>query len=307
MNPRGRFDAPRVLEVRRSAAAGGRRAQIESGGGLPRSETQSRPGHRLANLLSVWTACGFGAAFPRLLCVACCSLATFSLRAADAAATFDIANKLYEERRFAEAAAAYETILEGGQASPALYFNLGNAWFKSGKIGRALLAYRRAEKLTPRDPDVRANLQFARNQVQGPTLRPARWQRALGDLSLDEWSASIMAGLWLTFVLLSASQLRPGWKSALRTGTVAAGAATLLLLSGLFLARSNGGAANVAVVIAPEVTVRHGPLEQSNESFSARDGAELRVLDQKDDWLQVSDGSRREGWIRRGDVTLDLN
>jgi len=238
------------------------------------------------------------------LCFALWSLSSLHLPAAEATATFDTGNKLYEERKYAEAAALYETILNSGQVSPALYFNLGNAFFKSGKIGRAIVAYRRAEQLTPRDPDVRANLQFARNQVEGPTLRPTRWQHALGSLSLNEWAALSVAGLWLTFVLLAATQLRPALKSSLRNVTAAAGGATLLMAACLFCARSNIGAANIAIVTAREVTVRNGPLEESHEAFSAHDGAELQVLDHKDDWLQVSGGTRRIGWVKRSDVAM---
>lgn len=222
--------------------------------------------------------------------------------AADALNKFETGNKLYEERKFAEAAAAYQGIVDSGQASPALYFNLGNALFKSGQNGRAILAYHRAAQLIPRDPDVRANLQFARNQVEGPTLRPTRWQRALGTLSLNEWAALSVAGLWLTCALLAAAQLGPALKSALRNVTATTGGATLLLSACLFFSLTNSGSANIAVVTAREVTVRNGPLEESHEAFSAHDGAELQVLDQKDDWLQVSDGTRRIGWVKRSEV-----
>src|SRR5204862_132447 len=79
---------------------------------------------------------------------------------------------------FAEAAAAYEKIVAGGRVSSALYFNLGNALFKSGRIGRAIANYRLAEQLAPRDPDIRANLRFARNHVNGVEARlPAWWRR----------------------------------------------------------------------------------------------------------------------------------
>ena len=64
-------------------------------------------------------------------------------RAVDAVAVFETGNKLYEERKFTEAAVAYQTTVDCGQGSPALYFNLGNALFKSGNIGRSILAYRR--------------------------------------------------------------------------------------------------------------------------------------------------------------------
>ena len=85
-------------------------------------------------------------------------------------ARFDTANKLYAQSKFKEAATAYNQLIEEGSISPALYFNLGNAFFKSGQIGRAIGAYRQAEEMSPRDPDVRANLQFARNLVSGPKI-----------------------------------------------------------------------------------------------------------------------------------------
>ena len=98
-------------------------------------------------------------------------------------AQFDAANKLFAQSKFADAATAYEHIIAAGSVSSALYFNLGNAHFKAGQLGRAIAAYRQAEELSPRDPDVRANVQFARNQVQGPRLSMSPWREcwASGD------------------------------------------------------------------------------------------------------------------------------
>jgi tetratricopeptide (TPR) repeat protein len=87
---------------------------------------------------------------------------------------FENANKLYEHGKFAEAAALYTNLVQSGQVSSALYFNLGNAFFKAGQMGRAIGAYRQAEQMTPRDPDLGANLRFARNQVKGPPCSPER-------------------------------------------------------------------------------------------------------------------------------------
>ena len=99
--------------------------------------------------------------------------------AADFSTEFNAANKLYAEGKFAGAAGAYEQILQSKTLSPALYFNYGNAEFKAGNLGRAIAAYRQAAQLAPRDAEVRANLEFARNQVQGPTLRESRWSRIM--------------------------------------------------------------------------------------------------------------------------------
>lgn len=222
--------------------------------------------------------------------------------AADAARLFEAANKLYEEKKFLEAAAGYESILAAGQGSPAIYFNLGNAWFKANQTGHAIAAYRQAQQLTPRDPDVRANLQFARNQVEGPTLKPDRWQRVFGTLSLNEWTGLSVAGVWLTFLLLTLAQWRPVLKPILRTATLFTGGATLILALGLAVALNVNDSGLTVVVVAEQVTVRNGPLEESQTSFTAHDGAELRVVDRKDDWLQVTDGTRRIGWLKRSEV-----
>src|SRR5947208_2144848 len=89
-------------------------------------------------------------------------LVALPLRAVDLSAGFEQANKLYEEGKYAAAVDAYTKLLESGSGSEALYFNRGNALFKLGQVGRAIASYRLAEKISPRDPDLRANLQFAR-------------------------------------------------------------------------------------------------------------------------------------------------
>src|SRR5271170_2968170 len=96
--------------------------------------------------------------------------------AAGVSAEFDAANNLYAEGKFADAAVAYGKILQSGATSPNLLFNYGNAEYKAGHLGRAIAAYRQAEQLAPRDADVRANLEFARNQVQGPAPSTGRWE-----------------------------------------------------------------------------------------------------------------------------------
>ena len=219
------------------------------------------------------------------------------------AAPFEAANKLYEERKFPEAAGGYETILKSGAASPALWFNLGNAYFKSGQIGHAIVAYRRSEQLTPRDPDVKANLRFARNQVQGPTFRAPRWRQVVGGISLNEWSVSTAVGVWLTLLSLAAASLRPDLKPFWLPFAKIFGLLTLIQAAGLATSLA-ANSPDLAVVTAREVTVRNGPLEESASSFTANDGAELLVIDHKDDWLQVTDGNRRVGWLKRSDAAL---
>jgi hypothetical protein len=223
--------------------------------------------------------------------------------AVDISSGFDSANKLYAQGKFAEAAAAYEKLIQSGPVSPAIYFNLGNAFFKAGETGRAIAAYRQAEQLAPRDPEIRANLQFARDQVQGPTHLPGRWRRGLQRLTVNEWTALASAALWLWLLLLATTQARPAWKPALKTWTWLAGVATLvniLCLAAVLSVRST----QTAVVVARDATVRMGPLDESPGAFTVHSGAELAVHDTKDDWLQVSAGERRVGWLKRDHALL---
>jgi len=225
-----------------------------------------------------------------------------SLAATTVEPQFDAANKLYAQNKFAEAAVAYEQIVTIGAISPVLYFNLGNAHFKAGQIGQAIAAYRNAEKLAPRDPDLRANLRFAQNRVQGPTLKSTAGQRWLGQLSLNEWTRLGFLGVWITFALLIARQIKPALIPTLKNWTWFSAAITTVLFICLALALPQNSPGRVAIVTATDATVRNSPLDEAPSSFTAHDGAELRVLDHKDDWLQVTDDAQRFGWLKRSAV-----
>ena len=225
-------------------------------------------------------------------------------QAASSSAVFDAANRLYEEGKFAEAVSAYEKLGQAGQVSAALYFNLGNAYFKSGQIGRAIAAYRTAQQITPRDPDLRANLQFARNQTPSPTLSPSRSQRWLARLTLNEWTMLAAGALWLWLLLLATLQWRPALRPVLRSYAFSLGVVGALLCLCVVAALRETRFTRIAIVVTGEATARYGPLAESPAAFTVHDGAELRVLDQKDDWLQVSAGPRRIGWLRRDQTLL---
>ncbi len=225
----------------------------------------------------------------------CASLHTRA--AGDFPQSFDAANRLYEQGKFSDATSAYETLIQAGSVSPALYFNLGNARFKAAQVGHAIAAYRQAEKLSPRDPDIRANLQFARNQVQGPTLPPGRSARWLASLTLNEWTALTTTAVWLCLLTLTLQQLRPALKSSLKNVALGGGVAAVAL--GIFLTAAWSTATQpTAVVTTHDATLRSGPLEEAQAVIPLHDGAELPVLDTKDNWLLLGIGPR-VGWLKR--------
>ena len=227
-----------------------------------------------------------------------------NLFATDVATDFLSANELYAKGKFADAAALYEKILHSGKESPSLLFNCGNAEFKAGHLGKAVAAYRRAELLAPRNAELRANFTFVRNQVQGATLCESQWQKWIGALSLNEGTLLTVVLFWAVFALLIARQIQPALVPRLRTATRVV--ATLMIFSAavLGLQAANHFHSSVAVVTGPEATARSGPFDDAQSAFTAHDGAELRVLDRHDDWMQVADGAGKTGWMNKKQVEV---
>ena len=213
------------------------------------------------------------------------------------AAVFEDANRLYEQGKYPEAIPLYETLLKAGHRSPGVLFNLGNAYFKNGELGRAILHYRRAQTIAPRDPDVQANLRFARDRVSGSnSIQPGLADRLLRLFTLNEISSVTALLFWVWIGLLCGLRYRPALRPALRLSILFS---CLLCAAGalLLLAAYQNSRQPAAIILGPQATIRLGPLEESHPAFTATDGTELRILALRDAWLQVTDRAGRAGWL----------
>lgn len=226
------------------------------------------------------------------------------LRAADTAADFDQANKLYEEGKFRDAVEAYTKMLTSDNRSTALLFNLGNAQFKAGNIGQAIAAYRQAAELSPRDSDLNANLQFARSRVNGPTLKPGWLHRSVESLTTNEWTLLAIVPVWAWLALLITRQIKPALKNSLRNSTLATGIGSLVTCATLAFVLHHHFKEQTVIVTARDAVARYGPIAESQSAFTASDGAELRLVDVKDDWFQVTDDGKAFGWLKTNAVVL---
>ena len=242
-------------------------------------------------------------------------LAAFSTQAKttfDYTRTLEDANRQYEQGKFTDAAAAYQQLVNLGQASAGVYYNLGNAWFKAGQNGRAIAAYRQALRLTPRDPNAQFNLQFVRKRISGDESdHRTRWERLFGNVTLNEWTMLTVAGYWLLCLFLAGGELRSSLRRTLRPYAIWTGVATLLFGSCLIVGSYISNRTNDAVVVVPNAVVRRSPLEESAVAHQLPDGSEVSVLDTKEStvgdrkqvWLQVQ-GHRGVGWLQSGDVIM---
>src|SRR5579863_4317233 len=138
---------------------------------------------------------------------------------------FKSANQLYDAGKYGESAALYEKI---EPKTAYVYYNLGNAHFREGKLGLAILDYERARRLAPRDPDIVANLRFAEQRlgVDDVNAPPRAWQRYLHSVirsrTPTEWGMYELVALWFTALAIGTGTYFPRFRSVLLTIAAAA-------------------------------------------------------------------------------------
>jgi len=225
------------------------------------------------------------------------------------------ANQQYEAGRFAEAAAGYEALVNFGLQNSAVYYNLGNTYFKMGDLGRAILNYRRASQLSPRDSDITSNLAIARAQTvdqletsSGGTLANLV-QIAEEWLTLQE-AALLALALWLVLCILMVLMiLLPGRRPA---------AVMLAAVVGFFLAVGIISMGNryyteryypPAVVVASRVDVTSGPGSSAQYlvEFELHSGAEVSLLESRTGWRRIILSDELQGWVPAEAVEPVLN
>ncbi len=214
------------------------------------------------------------------------------------------ANTLYTHGQYAEAVDAYEALLQSGLASGNVYFNLGNAYFKAGRVGKAILNYERARHLLPGDPDLAANLRFARSRTGAEGCQPPLWQGVVFPLAHrvapDRLVWLTSAAYTLLCLVFAAYRLwagRPQWLFYVGWGVAVC---LVVLTLSLVQQRRTSEWQRPAVVLAQADTpVRFEPAPNGTVHFSVAQGTRVRVLDVRADWWQVARCYGRRGWIEK--------
>ena len=216
------------------------------------------------------------------------------------------ANLRYERGEFGEAVQLYEVLIALRYRDAAVHYNLGNAYLESGDLGRAILNYLRAEEMSPRDPDIQANLELARSrtvdqlEAEGDSLVASvadfgrRWITTgeSGAAALLLW---IAAGLATAALILSPSMRG---RQLLRSAAVVAFVVMLAPLALLLSMLYSNPYENTGVVTAGTVEVLSGPGTQYSEAFTLHSGAQVRLVDSRHGWLEVAlPGGDLEGWL----------
>ena len=207
------------------------------------------------------------------------------------------------ETLYRQAAATFETLADHGVRNAALEYNLGNTYFRLGELGRAIMHYRRAQQLNPTDAALNANLDYARNRVE-PYIKPSGTQQLMHRLTFWTTHTSMPARFRLTLIASIAGwlglMLRLRWRSR-----------PLLTLSCLAIVVALANATSVAwqlhdeadrppaVIVNGEHPLRLGRGEGYDPALNQPlgPGVELRILNQRADWVEVQLPNDKTGWL----------
>lgn len=211
----------------------------------------------------------------------------------------------YIRSDYAAAIQIYEQLLQQGESSE-IYYNLGNSYYKSDNIGKAILNYERALLLEPGNADIRANLDIARSKTIDKVI-PASdiffvsWIKSLiNTQSIDTWAT---CGILFFFLLIVCACLflfakQTKWK---KTGFFA-GITFLLLviLVNIFAAYQKNSLVNhdKAIILSPSVVVRSTPSENGTSLFVLHEGHKVTIKDNSmREWKEIQLEDGKVGWI----------
>lgn len=221
------------------------------------------------------------------------------------AITKENADTEYRKGNYQQAIKDYEELLKQG-VSADLYYNLGNAYFRTNNITQAVLAYERAYVLSPGDKDIRFNLQFARSRTIDKITPESEmffitWYHSLVNLmSVDEWAVTAISSLIIALILMLLYLFGP--RLVLRKIGFYGGVAFVLLflLSNVlaYQQKLQFEKRTGAVVIAPSAGIKNTPVHSGNDEFVIHEGTRVDVTDDSmKGWRGIRLADGREGWI----------
>ena len=221
-------------------------------------------------------------------------------------------NAAYDEGNYEQALTLYGQIEEAGVESAALYYNMGNTFYKMKSYPKAILYYEKALKLDPSDEDVQVNLAIA-NAAIVDKIEPmpqsffVRWWRSLrSTLSGNQWAwCSIAAFALLLLMLFLFFRAR---KVGLRKLGFFMGLIFLVVfaLSVVFSLQLKqiADTKDQAIVMTPTVTVKSSPSVNSVDLFVLHEGTKVEVMDTQGEWAQIRIANGSVGWLEASEMRI---
>lgn len=250
--------------------------------------------------------------FNSLFFLALCTMLPLSLMAQPAEEKLTEASREYNHKNYEQAINIYQSIINEGLESSGLYYNLGNAYYRSGDITSAIYYYEKAHKLAPTDRDILHNIQVVTAKTldkidQVPEIFYLRWWKLLLD-SFTEKTLSVLMIITLILVLGSGVIYILVSAPVIRSTSAWTGMILLLLFIAIWLVAAGKkhqlSSKNEAIIFTPTVEVKSSPDEASTLLFVIHEGTKVKLMDQVGEWQEVKIANGSQGWIRSQDMKV---
>lgn len=216
----------------------------------------------------------------------------------------DNAEESFQKGDYAKTIEIYETLVQVEKVSnPYIYYNLANAYYRSGKIGHAVLNIEKAARLAPRDKDIKNNRTLI-NSAADAGYSAGLADRVCGFYTLNEITAVFSVALCLLAVFLSLFIISR--KESAKRITVILFFLLIPLLAGLLL-KAYTDIYSTKAVIARQTQARSGPGENNPEVLAVPSGKIVEIADETSDWYRVKIQSGRDkvdGWIEKNKTEI---
>jgi len=203
-------------------------------------------------------------------------------------------------------------ILDKGEHSAELYFNLGNAYYKLNQIAPSIYYYEKALLLRPNDSEIKNNLAYSQNmtldaiEVLPETGLANLYKRFTGYLSFDQWAKTAVFFMIL-FVLLYIAFYFFRYSTRKRIAFIGSLLAILLSIISTvfaFIEYEDFKTDNPAIVFAQESQVKTEPNDRSQQAFVLHEGTKVNVLEELNQWKKISLADGKTGWISSESIKL---
>lgn len=233
---------------------------------------------------------------------------TLSAHAAQPEMWFAEGNARYQEKQFAEAIVWYDSIVDAGFVHAETFYNLGNAHYRLGHVGPAILNYERALKANPADEDAQHNLVLANKRVidQFAEVPMPVLKRVLRDVtsvaSSGTWT--LFALILLALALLAAAMFFFKMRSSKVVVAFVLFFVFAAFAEGLALAKYSFEQEENAIITAPNTYVKSAPGDAAADLFILHEGTKLGVLEHFENWLKVKLPDGKIGWLPAEDISI---
>lgn len=219
--------------------------------------------------------------------------------------SFVEANNMYKNGNYQEAIDMYQSILDGGYESVALYYNLGNAYFRTDNLGAAILNYERALQIDPSDKEIQQNLDYANSKTidrinKVPELFITKWFNAvLGWFSLNQWGvvAIVVMVLLCACVVVFFTTRSYTIKQVSFYSAIVMLVVIICSIINASVLKNRIENLQQAIVLEPTVVVKSSPDDNSAEKFIIHEGCKVTIEDELSDWTKVKISDGNTGWV----------